>query len=142
MVGVIHGINAFLPLLKATARTAVARVVTISSMAADLELTLSAEYHRHGAYSISKAAVNMAMAKYATRFRDENIVFLSICPGIVDTATRASMLLFSGYRSRWLMTDIQGHQKSSMSTPSLSISCKRRIRSGMGSKSLPGNRWR
>ncbi|KIP11355.1 hypothetical protein PHLGIDRAFT_114750 [Phlebiopsis gigantea 11061_1 CR5-6] len=88
VLGVIHGINAFLPLLKAATNTNVARVVTISSMTADLDLTLSAEYYRHGAYSISKAAVNMAMAKYAAWFHDENIVFLSICPGIVDTATR------------------------------------------------------
>lgn len=31
----------------------------------------------------------MAVAKYAARFVDENLIFLSISPGLVNTMTRA-----------------------------------------------------
>lgn len=88
VLGVIYTINAFLPLLKATAANATARVITLSSPAGDLDSTLALVYPTAAAYSISKAAVNMVVAKYAARFRDENFVFLSLSPGIVKTATK------------------------------------------------------
>ena len=39
-------------------------------------------------YCISKAAVNMVVAKYAARFEKDNFIFLAISPGLVDTGTR------------------------------------------------------
>ena len=38
-------------------------------------------------YAVSKAAGNMAMAKYAARFKNENLLFLSLSPGFVNTIT-------------------------------------------------------
>ena len=36
-------------------------------------------------YGISKAALNLAIAKYASRFRDEGIIFIALTPGMVKT---------------------------------------------------------
>lgn len=87
VLGVIHTINAFLPLLKASATAGIARVVTLSSGAGDLDLTVSSDYAAHPLYAISKAALNMAVAKFAARFREENFIFLAISPGVVNTMT-------------------------------------------------------
>jgi NAD(P)-dependent dehydrogenase (short-subunit alcohol dehydrogenase family) len=54
----------------------------------DTELVLKAGLPNHGPYSISKAAVNMVVAKYAAEYKAEGFVFLAISPGLVDTATK------------------------------------------------------
>ena len=92
MVGIIHTTNAFLPLLKATAKEHTARVITLSTGIADLDFTFAAKLPFSAPYSITKAATNMVVAKYAVRFRDENIVFLGISPGFVNTSTRPRKL--------------------------------------------------
>ena len=37
-------------------------------------------------YSISKAAVNLAHAKYAAEYKKEGIIFVALSPGLVNTA--------------------------------------------------------
>ncbi|TFY65907.1 hypothetical protein EVG20_g5179 [Dentipellis fragilis] len=86
VVGVAHTINTFLPLVK---KGSLKKVIVISSGAGDLDLTLASGYETSGPYSISKAAVNMAVAKYAAEYKPQGILFLAISPGLVDTATRA-----------------------------------------------------
>ncbi|KAG1773984.1 hypothetical protein EV702DRAFT_1047992 [Suillus placidus] len=83
VVGVIHTINYFLPLLKkGTAK----KVVTLTSGLADIEVTMNAHFAACAPYSISKAAVNMVNAKYAAQF--EEFVFLALSPGLVNTSTK------------------------------------------------------
>ena len=36
-------------------------------------------------YAVSKAALNMVVAKFATRFKDEGFTFLAVSPGLVKT---------------------------------------------------------
>lgn len=36
-------------------------------------------------YSISKAGLNMAVAKFAAAYKDEGIIFLNVSPGLVKT---------------------------------------------------------
>lgn len=36
-------------------------------------------------YSISKAAINMAVAKYNATYADEGILFIALSPGVVDS---------------------------------------------------------
>jgi len=84
-VGVVHTINAFLPLLRAGSSK---KVVTLSSGTADLEFTLTSEFSLGAAYSISKAALNMAVAKYAVKYKNEGFTFLCVSPGLVNTATK------------------------------------------------------
>ncbi|KAG2155705.1 hypothetical protein DEU56DRAFT_724660 [Suillus clintonianus] len=86
VIAIIHTINIFLPLLKnGKAKT----VVTLSSGLGDLDMTMVAEFANSAPYSISKAAVNMVNAKYATQYKPEGFVFLALSPGLVDTSTRA-----------------------------------------------------
>ena len=45
-------------------------------------------------YSVSKAAGNMVMAKYAARFKNDNFLFLSLCPGFVNTTSNYTLRTF------------------------------------------------
>ncbi|KAK7044895.1 NAD(P)-binding protein [Favolaschia claudopus] len=71
VLGTIHTTNAFIPLLRA----------------ADLDAALGSNNAGQTAYAISKAALNMAVAKYAMAHKSEGFVFLSVAPGLVDTET-------------------------------------------------------
>jgi NAD(P)-dependent dehydrogenase (short-subunit alcohol dehydrogenase family) len=69
----------------------VKKVLTVSSGLGDQELMLAGEFATKPSYSISKAALNVVVAKYAAQFKANGFVFLAISPGIVDTsATSAS----------------------------------------------------
>lgn len=88
VIGVIKVINTFLPLVRAAAAASgSARVITLNSGAGSVELTLKDGNTVAAPYSISKTALLQAIAKYAVKYKKENIVFLSISPGIVDTST-------------------------------------------------------
>lgn len=84
VLGVVHAINAFIPLLRAGKTK---KVITLSSGLSDLSLILKGELITASAYSISKAGVNILNAKYAIEFKDEGFIFLAICPGVVNTDT-------------------------------------------------------
>ncbi|KAL1799723.1 hypothetical protein ACET3X_000065 [Alternaria dauci] len=82
VVGNIHLFNLFMPLvLKGNAK----KVVTISSGMGDAELTRKYNITEDGPYSISKAAVNMAVAKFSAEYAKDGVLFLSISPGVVGT---------------------------------------------------------
>ena len=72
------------------------KVITISSGAGDLDATLwvGSTVPVGTMYSISKAAVNMAMAKYACQYKAEGFVFLSLSPGLVNTTGKSGSLNF------------------------------------------------
>lgn len=83
-LGTINTTNAFLPLLRAgTAK----KVITLSSGAGDVAFTTASGASGQLGYSISKAALNMAVAKFAVALKAEGFVFLALSPGIVDTVT-------------------------------------------------------
>ncbi|KAJ7508503.1 hypothetical protein B0H11DRAFT_1965373 [Mycena galericulata] len=84
VVGVVHTINAFLPLLR---KGEVKKVIALSSGMGDLDLTLASEVSALGPYSISKAALNMVVAKYAAQLKGEGFTVLAISPGLVNTST-------------------------------------------------------
>lgn len=89
----MHTINAFLPLLRAGS---LKKVITISTGVADLEFVLKSELALGAPYAISKAAVTMAVAKYAVQFKSEGFLFLALSPGFVNTfeQQRAYLTLF------------------------------------------------
>lgn len=87
VIGNIHTINAFLPLLRAGS---IKKVITISSGVADADFTLAAGFAKNSAYSISKAALNMAVAKYAVEYKKDGFIFLALSPGGVNTFNTAS----------------------------------------------------
>ncbi|KAJ6452534.1 hypothetical protein C8R47DRAFT_264843 [Mycena vitilis] len=95
-IGVVHSTNAFLPLLKnGTSK----KVLTLSSPLADLGVTLTGETIGEVSYSISKAALNMVVAKYAARYKTDGFVFLSMSPGAVNTA---ALPVGDDPESKWL----------------------------------------
>ncbi|KAJ6452533.1 hypothetical protein C8R47DRAFT_264762 [Mycena vitilis] len=81
-IGVVHATNAFLPLLK---EGAAKKVLTLSSPLGDLDATLLGGAIGEISYSISKAALNMVVAKYAAQYKADGFVFLAISPGAVNT---------------------------------------------------------
>ncbi|KAJ7198046.1 hypothetical protein B0H12DRAFT_1206696 [Mycena haematopus] len=82
-IGVIHSTNAFLPLLK---NGSAKKVISITSALGDLDVTLQGEAIGEASYAISKAAVNMVVAKYAAQYKPEGFTFLALCPGMVSTS--------------------------------------------------------
>lgn len=57
----------------------------MSSGMADLDLINSYDIELAGPYTISKAAMNVAVAKFAAVGKAEGILFFSISPGLVET---------------------------------------------------------
>jgi len=88
VIGVVHTINAFLPLLQLGK---LKKVITISSAIADADTVLKSETSLLGPYSISKAGVNMVVAKYAVKFKEAGIIFLALSPGVVNTGASATL---------------------------------------------------
>ena len=86
----MHTINTFLPLLRAGQAK---KVITISSGAPDIDITLATDFDHNVAYCASKAALNIAIAKYAVRFQRDGFLFLSISPGFVYTFVEPRKLI-------------------------------------------------
>lgn len=82
VVGNIQLFNTFLPLvLKGETK----KVITLGSLNGDTDLTAKYNLATMVPYSISKAALNMAIAKYSAEYREKGVLFMSIAPG--STAT-------------------------------------------------------
>ncbi|KAJ7143583.1 hypothetical protein C8R43DRAFT_1199124, partial [Mycena crocata] len=83
-LGTIHCIHTFLPLLR---KGSAKKVITISSAMGDVDLVLQTGVHDSPGYSMAKAALNLAIAKFAVALKAEGFVFLSLSPGVVNTLT-------------------------------------------------------
>jgi NAD(P)-dependent dehydrogenase (short-subunit alcohol dehydrogenase family) len=79
----VHSTNAFLPLLRSGT---IKKVLTLSTPLSETHVTLLGEIVGEPSYAISKAAVNMVVAKYAAQFKSEGFTFLTISPGMVNTS--------------------------------------------------------
>ncbi|KAH8667080.1 hypothetical protein BX600DRAFT_285618 [Xylariales sp. PMI_506] len=86
LVGNIHLFNLYMPLVL---KGRVKKVITLSSGYADDELTRKYDIEVAGPYSISKAAMNTAVAKYSAEYASQNVLFLSIAPGTVEVGQDA-----------------------------------------------------
>lgn len=82
VIGVIHTINVFLPLVRAGSAK---KIITISTGVAECDLTVQSGFTISAPYSISKAAVNMVVAKYAAQYKKDGLIFLALSPGFVNT---------------------------------------------------------
>jgi NAD(P)-dependent dehydrogenase (short-subunit alcohol dehydrogenase family) len=87
VVGNINLFNLFLPLIRIGSAK---KVIAISTGMADLDLIAKYDVHMGGPYSISKAALNAAVAKYSAQSRKEGILFMAISPGLVETGHNAN----------------------------------------------------
>nr|POE78424.1 putative oxidoreductase [Quercus suber] len=83
-IGTANLIAVFLPLIRKGQEK---KIVGISSLLADMELTRELGLDHAGPYSVSKAATNALLSKYHAAIGiKENIVFMSLSPGVVATA--------------------------------------------------------
>jgi len=82
VLGTIHMINAFLPLLRAGVTK---KCILLSSALGSAKLAQRTGALKFSGYAMSKAALNLAAMRYATRYKEEGVIFLSITPGLVKT---------------------------------------------------------
>jgi NAD(P)-dependent dehydrogenase (short-subunit alcohol dehydrogenase family) len=80
VIGIINTVRAFLPLVQ---KSATKKVIALSTGMADTALTTEYGIWEGSSYAVSKAALNMAMAKLDAMYRNQGLLFLSICPGVV-----------------------------------------------------------
>ncbi|OTB01940.1 hypothetical protein M426DRAFT_63096 [Hypoxylon sp. CI-4A] len=81
VVGQVHLITLFLPLvLKGKTK----KVVSVTSGLADLDMTNNFDLFNGPLYAVSKAALNMVIAKFSVQYKQDGVLFLSVCPGMVD----------------------------------------------------------
>jgi NAD(P)-dependent dehydrogenase (short-subunit alcohol dehydrogenase family) len=82
LLGPMYTINAFLPLIREGAEK---KIIYITSGHADLAAIKTAGLPMQFGYSTSKAAGNIAVAKFAAELEPEGIYTLSLSPGWVAT---------------------------------------------------------
>ncbi|KAL3468888.1 hypothetical protein BJX99DRAFT_242533 [Aspergillus californicus] len=81
-VAQIHLFNIFTPLIL---RGSVKKVIAISSGHADVDFVNEYNFPIASSYAISKVALNMAVVKFSAQYKKDGVLFLSVCPGMVDT---------------------------------------------------------
>jgi len=78
----LYSTDSFLPLIRAGEQK---KIICISTGMADDALVLKAEIQIAMGYSMSKAALNNLVAKYAVHYKNEGIKFLALSPGWVSS---------------------------------------------------------
>jgi NAD(P)-dependent dehydrogenase (short-subunit alcohol dehydrogenase family) len=82
VIGNIHLFNLTIPLVL---RGEAKKVIAISSGMADVDLAAKFDLYDGSLYSISKAALNMAVAKFSAQYAKEGVLIMTVSPGMVDT---------------------------------------------------------
>ncbi|KAI1815680.1 NAD(P)-binding protein [Poronia punctata] len=82
VIGNVHLFALYLPF---TLRTTTKKIITISTGFADLDLTRKYNLEASAPYAVSKAAMNAVAAKFHAQYSEQGVLFLNICPGVVDT---------------------------------------------------------
>ncbi|KAF1846634.1 NAD(P)-binding protein [Cucurbitaria berberidis CBS 394.84] len=77
----IHLYNLFMPQIL---NGKVKKVVLISSGMGDIEMMRNYDIDNSPLYATSKAAMNMITAKFSAQYKKDGVLFLSICPGMVE----------------------------------------------------------
>tara|TARA_R110002003_G_scaffold121_29_gene10903 strand:- start:13670 stop:14056 length:387 start_codon:yes stop_codon:yes gene_type:complete len=77
VVGQIHLINLFMPLIL---KGKVKKVIALTTGFADLDLTTKYGLYEAGPYAISKAALNMVIAKFHAEWQKEGVLLMSVAP--------------------------------------------------------------
>ena len=91
VIGVVNTVNTFIALLREGQEK---KVFTISTGMADTDLINQFEVDIAAPYSISKGALNVAVAKYNALYKGEGVLFMAISPGVVDTGNPVPSELF------------------------------------------------
>lgn len=81
VIGNIHLFNSFMPQVL---KSKIKKVVTISSGMGDMDFVKDYDISMAPLYAASKSAMNMIAAKFSAQYKERGVLFLSICPGMVD----------------------------------------------------------
>ncbi|EUC33578.1 hypothetical protein COCVIDRAFT_113942 [Bipolaris victoriae FI3] len=82
LIGAINSINRFLPLVR---KGELKKIIYITSPTGDAEFTRKCGVTVTIGYTVTKAAMNLVMSKYAAELKGEGIKTLALSPGWVDT---------------------------------------------------------
>ncbi|ERS98378.1 short chain dehydrogenase (AtsC) [Sporothrix schenckii 1099-18] len=82
VVGTIESVAFFAPLVE---KSKLKKIVVISSGAGDIDFILQSGMDMQSPYAISKAALNMAVAKFHLEYKPKGVLVFAISPGLVDT---------------------------------------------------------
>ncbi|KAH7468385.1 hypothetical protein FOMA001_g15083 [Fusarium oxysporum f. sp. matthiolae] len=109
-LGNIHLFNLALPLIR---KGQAKKIIAISSGMADPEFITNFSITDGAPYTISKGALNIAVAKFDAQYRKEGILFMAVSPGLVATqdtsnyteeqlqGVRDMVAAFKGYAPDW-----------------------------------------
>ncbi|KAH9834484.1 NAD-P-binding protein [Rhodofomes roseus] len=92
VLGVVHTVNAFLPLLR---RGTTKKIIIIGSEGGDCGLVWKMRLSNAAAYGTTKAAENMVATKYAAELESEGFTVVSVSPGMVDVSGTATSSVVS-----------------------------------------------
>ena len=81
-LGNVHLFNLALPLIR---KGQAKKVIAISSGMADPDFITQFSIVDGAPYSVSKGALNIAIAKFDAQYRKEGILFMAVSPGLVAT---------------------------------------------------------
>jgi len=81
-LGNVHLFNLALPLIR---KGQAKKIIAISSGMADPDFITQFSIVDGAPYSISKGALNIAIAKFDAQYRKEGILFMAVSPGLVAT---------------------------------------------------------
>jgi NAD(P)-dependent dehydrogenase (short-subunit alcohol dehydrogenase family) len=81
VLGNIYLYNLFMPLILVGKAK---KVVVISSGMADMDMVNKLDLEVGPLYASSKAAMNLITAKFSAQYKNQGVLFLGICPGMVD----------------------------------------------------------
>jgi NAD(P)-dependent dehydrogenase (short-subunit alcohol dehydrogenase family) len=81
VLGKIHLYNSFMPqILNGTMK----KVACVSSAMGDLDFVNGYDIDVAPVYAASKAAVSLINAKFSAQYKRDGVLFLSVCPGMVE----------------------------------------------------------
>jgi short-subunit dehydrogenase involved in D-alanine esterification of teichoic acids len=60
------------------------KVIYMTSGHADADVTRNVDLATFGIYAISKAGMNMAIAKLSAQYKQDGVLFISLSPGVAD----------------------------------------------------------
>lgn len=83
VIGQVHLFNLYTPLiLKGHAK----KVIALSTAMGDVDWVVNNSINEAPSYCISKAALNMVVAKFDAVYRKQGVLFMGVSPGVVDTS--------------------------------------------------------
>ncbi|KAH7384031.1 hypothetical protein DE146DRAFT_667651 [Phaeosphaeria sp. MPI-PUGE-AT-0046c] len=86
VAGMLFTINAFMPLVL---KSDIKKIVALSSASGDVNASMQADVQNAITYGISKAGVNLLIARYAIAYKEQGVKFLAMNPGWVYTFTES-----------------------------------------------------